>query len=40
MTLYSLHSWLRCTVVERRSLAGDFSCSTLDLQLMGDHYCG
>ena len=32
--------WLRGTVVERRSLAGNFLCPTLDLQLMGDHYCG
>ena len=33
--------WLRCTVVERSSLtAANFPCSTLDLQLTGDHLCG
>ena len=43
MTIFDyLNGWLRCTVVERQSLAGELSlsCPVLDLQLMGDHYCG
>jgi len=31
---------LRGTVVERRSVTGELPCSTLDLQLMGDHLPG
>jgi len=29
--------WLRGTVVERWSLAGELSCPALDLYLTGDH---
>jgi len=32
--------WLHGTVVERRSLAGQLPCPMLNLQLMGDNYCG
>ena len=32
--------WLCCTVVEHWSLDGKLSLSTLDLQLISDHYCG
>jgi len=31
---------LRCTVVERRSMVANLPCAMLDLQLMGNHYCG
>ena len=33
-------AWSRGTVVERRSWPANFPCLALDLQLIGNHFCG
>ena len=34
------YCWWRAQWQERQSWLANFSCRTLDLQLMGDHLCG